>query len=258
MSEKSIVYMNTVDAYDQWARVYDTDGNVLQAIDDLQLETLLAAFIHLADPKRDLKVIDFGAGTGRNTVKLECELRNIPNTKIWALDASKGMLQKAKERCQNSNCGQHVEFLEYDAYKIDTLPQQCLSADMLISTLVAEHMPLNVFFENLQAMVKPGGYALITNMHSDMGEQSQAGFVENGVKVRPTSFPHSAQQMLQVGEKYGFEPRSLDGNLLFVERGITKQDLDQGLFGGWDGRGKKWINNGMLWFGLCLRRKLVV
>jgi ubiquinone/menaquinone biosynthesis C-methylase UbiE len=254
MSEKTVVYMETEAAYDNWARVYDTDGNVLQAIDDLELEKLLPKVLDVVNLKDGSKIVDFGAGTGRNTAKMQKDIGHLPNTTLYALDASSGMLEKAKERCRDANPAVSVEFHKYDAYKLESLPQQCRGADMLISTLVVEHLPLDVFLENLAAIIKPGGYALITNMHSDMGAQSQAGFVQNGVKVRPTSFPHSAQELINVAARYGFNVHSLDGKS-FLERGISAEDLDNGLFGGWDGRGKKWINNGMLWFGLCLRLK---
>ena len=62
--------------YQNWASTYDTDGNVLQAVDDVQLRSLLPRFVDLLYQNRhggssnQLRIPDLGCGTCRNTLNL--------------------------------------------------------------------------------------------------------------------------------------------------------------------------------------------
>ncbi|KAF7570986.1 hypothetical protein PtrSN002B_002188 [Pyrenophora tritici-repentis] len=42
---KPVQHMHTQAAYNEWASIYDTDGNILQAIDDLELSSLLPGLL---------------------------------------------------------------------------------------------------------------------------------------------------------------------------------------------------------------------
>ncbi|KAI9659233.1 MAG: hypothetical protein M1831_003815 [Alyxoria varia] len=173
------VYLSTLDAYERWATVYDSDGNILQAVDDYMLgeHGLLSLFLksvvsaHLAaedDPR--LNFIDFGAGTGRNSAKviLSPELQNIKGSKsLVLLDLSPKMLEIAKERCDGSlealrhahSVQSHLDFeLSYHSFdalssvasdQAINLPQ----ARGIISTLVVEHIPLESYFARIADML---------------------------------------------------------------------------------------------------------
>ena len=80
-------------------QVYDTDGNILQSIDDILLPPLLAkAFAQLSSNLSAIIITELGCGTGRNTVKL-LSSSSPTISSINALDLSPGMLSVAKERC---------------------------------------------------------------------------------------------------------------------------------------------------------------
>ncbi|CAF3839345.1 unnamed protein product, partial [Rotaria magnacalcarata] len=68
-NKKTVV--STVECYDAWSNTYDSDGNILQLLDDIVFEEIaqpLLNYIH----KSNMRPIccELGCGTGRNTMKL--------------------------------------------------------------------------------------------------------------------------------------------------------------------------------------------
>ena len=152
------------------------------------------------------------------------------------------------------------------------------AAHAVLSTLVAEHLPLPTFFRALRANVQIGGVALLTNMHPDMGQNAQAAFVDaHGNKVLSgKSWIHGIRETVNEAKKAGFEVLEVDG----VAKGgkAEKQDDVDGDEVGGDGeyepervsgvreiaveedmvewlgeRSRKWIGT-KVWFGMMLRR----
>lgn len=274
-----VQHMPTQEAYDAWASVYDADGNMLQAIDDLELSTLLPELVSRALESSSpsainsaLNIIDLGCGTGRNTAKLVSYPwpNQVSSVHITGLDFSRGMLdvaaQKLEALCPSSS--RAGLSLIYTLAQCDCFPtvanpsaspipvpvpatnqnrENTLSpADALLSTLVLEHVPLSAYFTTLSALVKPGGIALVTNMHDEMGRMSQAGFVnKDGVKVKAgKSFIHSLQEVVDEAGKCGFEV------LVNREREVRMSDVEKGDVGN---RGLKWVGV-RVWYGVLLRR----
>ncbi len=169
------------------------------------------------------------------------------------------MLGIARERCDKilarpegkEPAKVDIRFLEFDALNPEKFPAvQALKseADIVLSTLVLEHLPIGVFFQTVKSLLKPsGGYLVLTNMHAEMGRRSQAGFVdpETGGKVQGMSYVYEVQEVIDEGEKWGAE---VIGNL--VERGVEKEDLQGGTVNA--GRGQKWVGC-KVWFGFVLR-----
>ncbi len=116
----------------------------------------------------------------------------------------------------------------------------------MLSTLVLEHLPINVFFRTVKDLLKAeDGYLVLTNMHAEMGRISQAGFVDEvtGEKIRGNSYAHGIQEVVEEGEKLGF---SVVGDV--SERGIEEGDLGTVV----GERGKKWVGV-RVWFGFIMR-----
>ncbi|KAL1953439.1 hypothetical protein VTO42DRAFT_2817 [Malbranchea cinnamomea] len=248
------IYLDTIEAYDQWAEVYDTDGNFLQALDTLEMQSLLPIFLSLAtnDGIRSLdacKFIDLGCGTGRNTLALQ---RAAPQATIIGLEPSSKMLDKAKKRleAQIAEQGQQEGKVSIQSYNL--LDDSSAStgsleyADGIISTLVLEHVPAPRFFSAVANMLRPGGILLVTNMHPDMGAISQAGFVHPVTKdkIRPTSYAHTVEETIEAAAAAGLE---LVGE-------IKEQGVDEKLAGMLGRRAKKWIGV-KVWYGGCFRKK---
>ncbi|KAI9792702.1 MAG: hypothetical protein M1816_001801 [Peltula sp. TS41687] len=280
-STRPTIYLPTVEAYDRWAEVYDTDDNMLQAIDTRELGSLLPSYLALVQTstpqqqQQQLKIVDLGCGTGRNTLRL-FELLNADATQpmvavVVGLDASAKMLDVARRRWDEL-CGgsfgkqgkkqrHEVTFEVFDAISataveagedaddVDdrcSIPSVARDADGVLSTLVLEHLPLDVFFRTVHGMLKDGGYLLLTNMHHQMGALSQAGFVDplSGEKIRPQSFVYRVDQVLEEAERWGMR---LVGEVR--ERGVREEDVD--VLGS---RGRKWVGT-MVWFGMILVKK---
>ncbi|KAL1606374.1 hypothetical protein SLS60_003776 [Paraconiothyrium brasiliense] len=255
-----VQHVPTQDAYDSWASVYDTDGNMLQAIDDVELSVLFPEFLRSIEssfPEGTLQLLDLGCGTGRNTAKLlvyPWDRNPVRTVEVTALDFSAGMLDVAREK---------LAPLTKDNVKLKIRQADCFptvvnkeaspvpaveglgSVDGVVSTLVLEHVPLEDYFATLGSLVGRGGFALVTNMHSEMGTTSQAGFVNaEGVKVRGTSFAHTPGETVEAAAKAGLETVSLR------ERMMTREDVERGSVGE---RGLKWVGV-HVWYGMVLRK----
>ena len=160
------------------------------------------------------------------------------------------MLDITRQRCSAITAGgtapiPSLEFHVFDALSGAAPPEEACGANGVLSSLVLEHLPLDVFFKSVKKLLaKEGGYLLLTNMHEEMGRRGQAGFVdvESGEKVRGVSFVYSIEDMVEEGRKWGFEVVGEVG-----ERAVGEGDL--GLLGE---RGGKWVGC-KVWFGGVFR-----
>ncbi|KAK6208369.1 hypothetical protein LQW54_006849 [Pestalotiopsis sp. IQ-011] len=244
---QSVKYLPTTEAYDRWAAVYDTDGNFLQALDDLELLTLFPRFeAALQAAPRPLKLVDLGCGTGRNTT----HLLKVKDATVVALDASPGMLAVAKTRLDGmveATGGTTLAMEVFDLLMSEGPPEVAKQADGVISTLVLEHIPLSTFFSHVAQMLKPDGVLLLTNMHGDMGNISQAGFVDTktGEKVRPTSYAHTVEDVVEEARRHGLVAV---GNYELNSSGLLERAVTEALVEQLGPRSRKWVGISC-WFG---------
>lgn len=257
-----VKYVPTVSAHDSWMSVYDTDGNILQATDDMELETLLPKFLSLvepASPGADVHIVDLGCGTGRNTLKLIQD----PTTQrrvILGIDASPEMLALADQKlstlvASREKDGTTYSLLQHGFLNSDhpnaapNLLDLAQSHDALLATLILEHFPLKPFFVTVRSLIRPGGVVLLTNIHPDLGSISQAGFVSadgNGhaIKIRGTSWAHGVEETAAAAKNAGFR---VLGDIL---EGAVTEDMLPVL----GARGRKWIGV-KVWYGMILVRE---
>lgn len=254
MVDGKIKYLSTAEAYDLWSKVYDTDGNFLQALDTIEMRILLPQAIEIVketktDQIDEVVVVDLGCGTGRNTLQLlDVELI----TDVIGLELSSKMMSIAQQACQakilQANRSKRLKFATYDMIEAKSVPPSIANdADMVVSTLVLEHVPLDTFFATCANMLKPGGVLLMTNMHSEMGNISQAGFVdlETGDKIRPTSYAHTVEDTIRAAKKAGLE--------IVGSEKIKEVAVDKALAEKLGQRGKKWVGI-TVWFGGIWRK----
>ena len=253
-SSTPVQHIGTQEAYDQWASVYDSDGNMLQSIDDDELNGLLPSLLDQVAAKcgPSISVFDLGCGTGRNTARLLSHPWSANKTvSVTGLDFSAGMLALARSKLSPfattprtslrlEQCDPFPSTNNFSPSSLDIPPQ-----NLVISTLVLEHIPLAIYFRTLSTLLAPGGVALVTNMHSEMGSRSQAGFVNaDGVKVRGESFVYSLAETVTAAQEAGFEL------LQARERSVEEADIERGVVGS---RGGKWVGC-KVWFGVVLRK----
>lgn len=100
-----------------------------------------------------LTLTELGCGTARNTIRFLAPPLSESISSIHALDLSPAMLEIARSRCatfiaKNDSCPS-IQFYEFNALD----PQNCPGvshatkgkADLVISTLVLEHLPISSF-----------------------------------------------------------------------------------------------------------------
>ena len=245
--------------YDLWATTYDTDNNILQAVDDIYMQDLVPAFAEkvLSTPRADTSsattLLDLGCGTGRNTCKLQQYQWSRP-VAIEGWDASEAMLKIAWEKYRTvvndglSGRKKMAEFRCVDFAGVEMLDKADKGRfNGIISTLVLEHLPLSKFFETLAWLLHDNGYALISNMHSDMGARTQAGFKdEGGRRMMGTSYVHDVEETVAAARKAGLE---IVGEV--KEKEVDKKMVQNGTV---SERGIKWIGV-RVWYGVLLRKK---
>lgn len=179
---------------------------------------------------------------------------DVPGSTVIGLDASPKMLEIARSRVDKhmeqisraSEVAQGAQLELYNLLNSNSIPPSALNADALISTLVLEHVPISVFFEKISQLLRPNGLALVTNMHSDMGAISQAGFVDprTGQKVQTQSFAHHLEDVVEEAQKHGFE----------VVGEILERAVDEKMSEVLGVRAGKWIGV-TVWFGVCFRKQ---
>jgi SAM-dependent methyltransferase len=241
-------YLATDKAYDLWSEVYDTDGNFLQALDTIEMKSLLPTLIDKIISTEPWKFVDLGCGTGRNTTPL----LQIPHSTIIGLDLSSKMLDLARSRL-SKELNRMKKQIQPKAVALETFnmihevqpPSFALGSDAVISTLVLEHVPLDAFLETAYQLLKTEGLLLVTNMHSEMGGISQAGFrsPQSGEKIRPLSYAHSTQALIEAAILKGF---TLEGDP--IERAVNGDMLNE-----LGPRAKKWLGV-MVWYGMIFRK----
>ena len=212
------------------------------------MKTLLPQFLQQVHSSKPWKLVDLGCGTGRNTVSL----LQIPGASIVGLDFSPKMLDIARSRLnkeleqipENGRAGS-VNLEIFDIIQHPNPPHTAVGADAVISTLVLEHIPVHIFFQTASELLKADGVLLLTNMHSDMGNISQAGFTDpvSGGKIRPKSYAHTIEEVVAEAKNAGFV---LQGDVL-------EREVDEAGSGTLGDRAKKWVGV-RVWYGMMFRK----
>lgn len=239
-----------------YSTTYDTDGNFLQAVDDIQTRAMIPELVRhiegaVGKEKGQASILDFGCGTGRTTLKLlQQDWTRAPKIQGW--DSNEAMLQGAREKCEaaRKKTGKAISSLDFqqaDFLHPDKLPSGTSSSfDGLVSTLVLEHIPMETYWKCVSKLLKPGGFGLVTNMHPDMGAKSVAGFDdEKGVRLRGTSFVHGFEETVEAAKAVGME---VVGEV--VEVTVSEDMLRSGAVGE---RGRKWIGT-KVGYGFLFRK----
>ncbi|KAG2021031.1 hypothetical protein CC2G_006300 [Coprinopsis cinerea AmutBmut pab1-1] len=276
----TITLEDNAQLYNSWAKTYDTDGNVLQQLDALAFEDTVIPLLTSSLSNPPLKILELGCGTGRNTVLLK---KYAPRgSVIYATDISEGMMEEARKKLgelvfngRGSSVGrtsegeggeeetrakwalidlttQQKELVEFlrDANACTTSntddTEETYKVDALISTLVLEHVPLNSFFPVLSAVLKPGAWAWVTDMHPEMGASRAAFRNAEGVKVTGVSYMHGIEEKLKAAKACGLE---IVGQV--DERGVGDEEGE--VVRRFGERARKWVGRRMF-CGMLFRK----
>lgn len=177
------------------------------------------------------------------------------------LDVARSVCEKKLAELQQVQPGAKVpemHFSTFDMIEADSSPQVPLpvaesTADLVVSTLVLEHIPLPIFMRTASRLLAPGGVLILTNMHSQMGGISQAGFIDptSGDKIRPVSYAHTVDDTMAAAKEAGLEccGRFDGGKWTPGSDGAMKEiSINEDLAGKLGARAKKWVGISV-WFG---------
>jgi len=135
-------------AYNDWSASYDTDENLTRDLDHKVTREALANL-------RFKSILEIGCGTGKNTAFL-----SQIGTKVYAIDFSQGMIEKAREKVRAEN----VRFSIADITK--KWPGEDGSYDLIICNLVLEHIEgLPFIFSEAFRVLEEKGRFLINELH---------------------------------------------------------------------------------------------
>ncbi|KAJ3531943.1 hypothetical protein NMY22_g7947 [Coprinellus aureogranulatus] len=187
-SHEGQVLTTNTELYDEWAKTYDTDGNVLPAVDEVEFNTHVVPALRAQGSKGDVRLLEIGCGTGRNTAKYPQLLT--PGSTIYAIDISEGMMDEAKKKLEGASCKIHWALLDFQTQGDELASFVGEPVDIVISTLVLEHVGLDVFFATIARHLRVTG----------------AGFRrEDGVKVRGVSSNYEIEEVVASAKKHGLE-----------------------------------------------------
>lgn len=184
---KREITLDPISAYDKIAQTYDQQGfNLLHELDALVLDELLNSIRPFE------KVLDYGAGTGRNLSRLS---ERSPS-KIFAFEPSKEMLAILKRKHPN------VTVL------LSNEGSKALAADSLdfinCSLCLSYIERLENFFVEMNRILLPKGSLSISTLHPSMNtKKSNRHFDVDGEKIIINHSRHSQEQILKAIQEAG-------------------------------------------------------
>ena len=180
----------TCAGYDEWAVIYDRDGNPLPALEEPLVEELLGN-VH------GLEILDLGCGTGRHSIRMAGA-----GARVTAVDFSPKMLAQAREKAGGSD----VRFQVHDLSQ--PLPFPADHFDRVLCALVVDHIEkLERLFSEIHRVCRPDGNVIVSGMHPAMmlrGVQARFRLPETDREIRPASYPHEMSDYVMAAARAGF------------------------------------------------------
>lgn len=178
------------DAYDRWARTYDTMPNVTR---DLDAELLRAGLSGgtLGD------ILEIGCGTGKNTKWL------VKRGRVLGLDISTKMLARCRDVAPTAEIRVADLRLPW--------PVEDRKVDTLVIGLVLEHIEdLDHIAHESARVLRNAGRVRISELHPWRQHEGKAArFEDAGVLVETPTFVHTTEEYLSAFMSAGFALDSL-------------------------------------------------
>ena len=176
--------------YDRWASSYDDDANPLPILEGAFLEQLLGEV-------RGFEVLDLGCGTGRHAIAMARR-----GARVTAVDFSDRMLERAKQKRGDAN----ITFQVCDL--AGPLPFAAATFDLVLCALVLDHIAdLESLFREMRRVCRSSGFVVISTVHPAMmlrGVQARFRDPDNGLEIRPKSYPHQMSDYVMAATRAGF------------------------------------------------------
>lgn len=196
--------MNIKEAYQEWSHQYDTNENKTRDLEAIALRSILS--------KLELnKVLEFGCGTGKNTLWFEQNAKE-----ILSADFSEAMISKAAEKIKSPK----VQFTIADINKAWDFTNQ--EFDLISFSLVLEHIEnLDVVFSKIDKITQTGSKVYIGELHpfkQYAGSKARYSTPEGEQLV--TCYTHNVSDFIHAANNYGF-------SLIDMEEWFDENDRTQ-------------------------------
>jgi ubiquinone/menaquinone biosynthesis C-methylase UbiE len=180
--------MNIKEAYQEWSEQYDTNENKTRDLEAIALRSILS--------KLELnKVLEFGCGTGKNTVWFEQNAKE-----ILSADFSEAMISKAAEKIKSTK----VQFIIADINEPWNFTKE--KFDLVSFSLILEHIEnIDEIFNKSNKVLHSGGYMYIGEFHpfkQYAGSKARYSTPEGEQLV--TCYTHNVSDFTRAANKYGF------------------------------------------------------
>ena len=180
--------MNIKEAYQEWSHQYDTNENKTRDLEAIALRSVLS--------KLELnKVLEFGCGTGKNTVWFEKNAKE-----ILSADFSEAMISKAAEKIKSTK----VQFAIADINEPWIFTKE--KFDLVSFSLILEHIEnIDEIFNKSNKVLHSGGYMYIGEFHpfkQYAGSKARYSTTEGEQLV--TCYTHNVSDFTHAANKYGF------------------------------------------------------
>ncbi|MDD2834975.1 MAG: class I SAM-dependent methyltransferase [Methanothrix sp.] len=187
----------TVSCYDKHARDYDLYQSAV--VPGYQEMLDLAAEACKRYLPQNARIIDLGCGTGNAALAV---LRKMPSARVYLIDGSGRMVQVAAEKIScaypKAILGCKVADIAKSDWDegIDGLGQAGEGYNAIVSTLVLEHLPFDLYksaIAKCYRLLKPGGWLLAAEGYSQAGSDMQEWFIEEMEERRKTVDPQLSE-----------------------------------------------------------------
>jgi len=186
--------MNIKEAYKEWSNQYDTNENKTRDLEAVALRAVLS--------KIDInKVLEFGCGTGKNTVWFEQNAKE-----ILSADFSEAMIAKAAEKINSPK----VQFTVADINEPWDFSKE--KFDLVSFSLVLEHIQnIEAVFNKINQVTESGAFVYIGELHPfKQYAGSKARYTTPEGEQIVTCYTHNVSDFITAANKYNFSLMDLE------------------------------------------------
>jgi len=186
--------MNVKEAYQEWSEQYDTNENKTRDLEAVALRSVLSS-IHFD------KVLEFGCGTGKNTVWFEQNAKE-----ILSADFSEAMIAKAAEKINSPK----VQFTVADINEPWDFSKE--KFDLVSFSLVLEHIQnIEAVFNKINQVTESGAFVYIGELHPfKQYAGSKARYTAPEGEQIVTCYTHNMSDFIKAANKYNFSLMDLE------------------------------------------------
>lgn len=180
--------MDVRQAYNIWAKQYDTNNNKTRDLEAFSLRETLAD-LHFDS------CLEIGCGTGKNTEWLATKTKH-----ITAIDFSEEMLAIAKEKIKSGR----VRFQQADINETWDFADR--NYDLVTFSLILEHIEnLQEVFQKASEATRSNGFVYVGELHPFKQYSGTKARFETGQGIQTvTCFNHHISDFIQSASDYGF------------------------------------------------------